>query len=93
MKKNGVTLVELAVVVSIFFIMILALTPFVRMAKMHANQITCASNLRRISIGLHKYALDHNEAFPPDLKSLYPDYVDSESAFRSKGAPRLWTSS
>ena len=27
------------------------------------------------------YAADHNEAFPPELKSLYPNYIKDEKVF------------
>ena len=79
--RNGVTIVELAVVVSVFLAMLVVLAPFVRMAKQHVHRVECATNLMHISLGLHAYAADHEGAFPPDLKSLYPDYVSEEAYF------------
>ena len=80
-EVSGFTLVELAVVIAIFLVMIIALTPFVRMARERANAIKCADNLRKISLGLHLYAADHNDNFPAKLAELYPNYVDDEKAF------------
>ncbi len=80
-ERRAFTLVELAVVIAVFFVMTAILAPFVRMVKARAAIITCSNNLRKINLGLHGYAIDHDDAFPPDLKALYPDYVDSEKVF------------
>jgi len=80
-KRAGFTIVELLVVAAIFFVMIAALTPFVRMARARSSSMRCANNLREISLGLHAYALDHNDAFPESLGDLYPNYVSNEQAF------------
>jgi len=80
-NKAAFTLVELAVVVCIFLVMIAALTPFVKMAKARSTRLTCAHNLRDISLGLHAYAAEHDEAFPAQLGELYPKYVASEKVF------------
>ncbi|MDP2913786.1 MAG: type II secretion system protein [Candidatus Omnitrophota bacterium] len=80
-KKTGFTLIELTIVAAIFLLVMAALGPFVHMAKSRANRISCANNLRKISLGLHMYAADHKDIFPPDIDSLYPDYVDDPNVF------------
>ena len=80
-KGSGFTVIELAVVIAIFLVMIISLTPFVRMARERANAIKCADNLRKISLALHLYAADHNDSFPAKLAELYPNYVDDEKTF------------
>ena len=79
--RFGFTLIEFIVVITIYALFTVALTPFVRMIKERASLINCANNLRRISLGLHLYAADHDEAFPQNLGALYPDYVKEAKAF------------
>lgn len=90
--KRGFTIVEVSVVVVVFFFIITALAPFVRMARARSTRFGCADNLRELSLGLHAYAADHNDAFPASLGELYPNYVASRMAFdcpaaRGTGAP------
>lgn len=80
-KRAGFTIIELVVVTIVFFAMIAALAPFVRMARARATKMQCANNLREISLGLHAYAADHNDVFPAKLGDLYPNYVANEKAF------------
>ena len=79
--RKGFTLIELSVVIGIFLVMIGILAPFVQMARARANRINCAINLRKISLGLHAYAVDRDDVFPPNLTVLYPNYVDDEKVF------------
>jgi len=83
MKRNnaGFTIVEFIIVIAVYALLTAALTPFVRMIKERASLINCANNLRRISLGLHLYAADHDEAFPQNLGALYPDYVKEIKVF------------
>jgi len=81
MRKNGVTIIELLVVAGIFLAMIACLAPFVNMVKARSQKIDCANNLRKISLGLHSYALSHSGAFPSELAELYPNYTDDRTAF------------
>lgn len=80
-KKTGFTIMELLIVAVVFFIMILVLAPFVKMARGRAIKMQCASNLRELSLGLHAYAVDHNDVFPAKLSDLYPNYVANEKTF------------
>ena len=80
-KNKAFTLVELSVVICIFIMMIIFLTPVVAIIKERAHTINCANNLRKISLGLHIYAADHSDAFPASLGELYPNYVKDERAF------------
>ena len=80
-KVKGVTLVELAIVITIFFIVFIMLTPLVNKMRDRANIIKCSNNIRLISLALHMYAADHDEAFPPALADLYPSYVKERKVF------------
>lgn len=90
-RQKAVTLIELLIVVGIFLITAAILAPFARMAKVHYGRINCASNLRKISLGLHTYAADHNDTFPQKLGELYPAYVDNETVFDCPAAKRAGT--
>jgi prepilin-type N-terminal cleavage/methylation domain-containing protein len=80
-NKRAVTLIELVIVIVIFGITFASLTPFVNKMKERANIIKCSNNVRLISLALHMYAADHNEAFPGSLTELYPDYIKNEKIF------------
>jgi len=79
--KKAFTIAEVLFVAAVFAIAVLILTPFVRMAKSRAHKVTCANNLRKISLGLHMYASDNKDTFPPTLSALYPKYVSEDSVF------------
>ena len=89
--KKGVTVIELVVVIAIFLVMVTALTPFVRMARNRALAIKCADHLRNISLGLHRYAADHDDNFPKGLVELYPNYIDDEKAFDCPANKKIGT--
>ena len=72
---------ELLIVVTVFVITFVLLTPFVNKMRERADVIKCSENVRLLSLGLHMYAADHDDAFPPDLGSLYPKYVKEEQIF------------
>lgn len=90
-NNKGVTIMELAVVVCAFMLIIAALTPFVNMAKARSRRLGCAENLRKISLGLHGYAAEHNGAFPGALGELYPKYVAGEHVLDCPATRRIGT--
>jgi len=79
--KKGFTLMELLIVITVFVITFALLTPFVNKMRARADVIKCSANVRLLSLALHMYAADHDDAFPPDLGSLYPGYVKEEKVF------------
>jgi competence protein ComGC len=80
-QNKGVTLVELLLVIAIFVTTFILLTPLVNKMKDRSNDIKCSNNISLISLALHMYAADHDEAFPPGLSALYPDYIKEEKVF------------
>lgn len=80
-RELGFTILELAVVAAIIALMILALAPFVKLARERSSRMRCADNIREISLALHAYAAEHEDAFPPGLGDLYPNYLVRSSAF------------
>ena len=79
--RRGFTLVELLIVIMVFAITFALLTPFVNRMRARADVIKCSANVRLLSLALHMYAADHDDAFPPDLGSLYPGYIKEEKVF------------
>lgn len=79
--RKGFTLAELLIVVTVFAITFALLTPFVNKMRERADVIKCEANARLLSLALHMYAADHDDAFPPELGNLYPGYVKEEKIF------------
>jgi len=80
-ERRGFTLMELLIVITVFVITFALLTPFVNKMRERADVIKCSANVRLLSLGLHMYAADHDDVFPPDLGSLYPGYIKEEKVF------------
>jgi len=55
MRKNGLTLVELVVVLAILAILAALLLPAAQHARETSRRIHCASNLRQLLLGVHLY--------------------------------------
>ena len=46
-----------------------------RSSRDRARRGSCMGNLKQMGMGLHMFAMDHNEAFPEDISALYPKYI------------------
>ncbi|MBI5864578.1 MAG: hypothetical protein HZB38_08730 [Planctomycetes bacterium] len=55
--------------------------PSLSRARELAKRAVCASNLRGIGMGMHIYANDHDEDFPPKLAQLVKDGMCTEGMF------------
>ena len=70
-RKNGFTLVELLVVISIIALLVAILLPSLQGAKRSAQSIICASNLRQLSTGWNIYAQQNNGSIVPGRTSKF----------------------
>ncbi len=61
--------------------------PAVSRVRESARRATCKSNLRQIGLGGHMWADDNNEKFPPDFRSLMPNYIDNPKVFSCPSSP------
>ncbi|BDI30093.1 hypothetical protein CCAX7_21440 [Capsulimonas corticalis] len=86
-RSQGFTLIELLVVIAIIAILAAILFPVFAKAREKARQISCASNMKQLGLGLMQYEQDSDEMTPtPDLfgqgwaEKMFP-YVKSREAF------------
>ncbi|MCW3062549.1 MAG: prepilin-type N-terminal cleavage/methylation domain [Capsulimonas sp.] len=63
-KFRGFTLIELLVVIAIIAILAAILFPVFAKAREKARQISCASNMRQITLGAIQYTQDNDEITP-----------------------------
>ncbi len=70
--SHGFTLIELLVVISIIAILIALLLPALARAKILAERIECASNLRQIGIAMQEYADEYRGQYPLADVGEYP---------------------
>ena len=77
--RRAFTLIELLVVISIIALLVAILLPALSAAREQARQISCASNVRQITVASLTYSVDYDEALP---------YLDSENGLQASGALR-----
>ena len=73
--RRGFTLIELLVVIAIIAILAAILFPVFAKAREKARQISCASNLKQLGLGIIQYNQDNDETYPCN-------YLDNVGSWR-----------
>lgn len=85
MKRNGFTLVELLVVISIIALLLAVLMPALSRAREAGRRIVCLNNLRQLGMVINLYAFEHRDVYPPST-----DYKPDGTPARKGGNPNVW---
>ena len=87
MKKRGITLLEILIVITIISILTAQLFPLIGQAKKRAKAVSDITNMRQIYAGITMYESDADDRSPATLP-LTLDYIKSREVFASILDPR-----
>ncbi|KPK41686.1 MAG: hypothetical protein AMJ65_08935 [Phycisphaerae bacterium SG8_4] len=64
-SRKAFTLIELLVVIAIIALLMAILAPVLHRARMQAQRVSCASNIRQMGTGINLYTQDFDGVIPP----------------------------
>jgi prepilin-type N-terminal cleavage/methylation domain-containing protein len=85
----GFTLMELMIVVSIIALLAIMAFPSFSSARSKSQKNACMNNLRQISSGKDRYALDKLGTTPTSLSHMVPTYINRTPTCPTRGSYSL----
>jgi len=73
-RWSAFTLIEMLVVIAIIAILAALLMPALTAARERSRQAKCKSNLHTFMLSIEMFKQAHDDATPPWLSAMYPDY-------------------
>ncbi len=77
-RRRGFTLIELLVVIAIIAILAAILFPAFATARESARRISCASNLRQLSMSVLQYTQQYDETYPDTTVTTFPVLLNDD---------------
>ncbi len=87
-RRPGLTLVELLVVVAIIALLVALLLPAAQGAREAARRVQCGNNIKQVALALHHYHSSQG-MLPRTNCNRSPAWHTSDNAF-AKGSPDTW---
>ena len=88
-SRKAFTLIELLVVIAIIALLMAILAPVLHRARMQAQRVSCASNIRQIGTGISLYAQDFDGVIPP-MNEVRPLQTEGHYTRWFKSADATW---
>ncbi len=70
-RRQGLTLVELLVVIAVIAILLALLQPALSLVRAKGREVTCLNNLKQLQICAKLYSLDYDDFLPPNRNVYY----------------------
>jgi len=66
-SSNGLTLIEVMIVVAVLAVLVALLLPAMRPAQRRSDRINCVNNLKQVSLSFRQWAQDYSDKFPMEV--------------------------
>ncbi|MHC4166711.1 MAG: type II secretion system protein [Planctomycetota bacterium] len=88
-SRKAFTLTELLVVIAIIALLMAILAPVLHRARMQAQRVSCASNIRQMGTGINLYAQDFDGLIPP-MNEVRPRQTEGHYTRWFKSGDATW---
>ena len=88
-SRKAFTLIVLLVVIAIIALLMAILAPVLHRARMQAQRVSCASNIRQMGTGINLYAQDFDGLIPP-MNEVRPRQTEGHYTRWFKSGDATW---